>query len=57
MANPTFFDNIREWIGGVAFAVYLWSVRMTKEEFWAEQDRQARIAIQQNETASTTEMA
>lgn len=41
MGQPSFFDNVREWIGGVAFAVYLWSARMTKEEFWVEQDRQA----------------
>jgi len=41
MAQQTIFDNIREWIGSVAFKLYLWSVRMTKEEFWAEQDKDA----------------
>jgi len=41
MGKPSFFDNVREWVGWVAFAIYLWSARMTKEEFWAEQDRQA----------------
>lgn len=41
MGQPSFFDNVREWVGGVAFAIYLWSVKMSKEEFWAEQDREA----------------
>ena len=41
MGQPSFFDNVREYIGGVAFAIYLWAARMTKEEFWAAQERQA----------------
>jgi len=45
MSKTTFFDNVREWIGSIAFAVYLCSIRMTREEFWAEQDRQAREFI------------
>ncbi len=41
MGQPSFFDNVREWIGGIAFAIYLWSVKMSDEEFWNEQERQA----------------
>jgi len=41
MAQPSLFDNVRDWIGAFAFAVYLWSIRMTKEEFWNEQERDA----------------
>jgi len=41
MGKQLFYDTVREWIGGVAFAIYLWSARMTKEEFWAEQEKQA----------------
>lgn len=41
MGKPTLFDNLREWWAGVTFAIYLRAIRMTKEEFWAEQDRQA----------------
>jgi len=47
MSQPTILDRIRDWIGTVAFAIYLWSDRMTKEEFWAEQDRQARDLLLQ----------
>lgn len=41
MGQPSFFDNVREWIGGVAFAIYLSSMRMTKEEFWDKQECEA----------------
>lgn len=41
MGKPSVFDAIREWFTGVTFALYLWSIGMTKEQFWAEQDRQA----------------
>lgn len=51
MGQPSFFDNVREWISGVAFAIYLWSIRMTKEEFWAEQDRQALEHVRQSDAS------
>jgi hypothetical protein len=41
MAAPGILYRIREWLTGFAFAVYLLCAGMTKEEFWAEQDRQA----------------
>lgn len=34
MSNPTIFDIIREWIGGGAFKVFLWSIRMTVDEYF-----------------------
>ena len=33
MTKPTLFDTIREWIGGIAFHVFLWSIRMTEDEY------------------------
>jgi hypothetical protein len=43
MAQQTFLDKIREWIGGVAWAIFLWSARMTEDEYFAEQDRAAEL--------------
>ena len=36
-----FFDYLRDWIAGVAFAIYLRASRMTEEEFLSEHERQA----------------
>ena len=33
MVRPTFFDNVREWLGGIAFDIFLWSARMTQDEY------------------------
>lgn len=41
MSQPSFFDNVREWIAGIAWRIYLWGARMTEEEFLAEHRRQA----------------
>jgi len=51
MGKQSLFDSIREWIGGVAFRVFLWSNRMTQdqyidaivEEAWSEGDIQNPI--------------
>lgn len=36
MGKATFFDNVREWIGGIGFRVFLWAYRMTQDEYFAE---------------------
>ena len=41
MAQPSFFDNVREFIAGIAWHVYLWGARMTEKEFLIEHERQA----------------
>lgn len=41
MGQPSFFDNVRDRISGIAWRVYLWGVRMTEAEFLAEHERQA----------------
>ena len=41
MGQPSFFDNVREFIARLAWRVYLWGARMTEEEFLAEHERQA----------------
>jgi hypothetical protein len=33
MGNQSFFDKVREWLGGIAFRIFLWSVRMTQDEY------------------------
>ena len=33
MSKQSIFDIIREWIGGGAFKVFLWSIRMTQDEY------------------------
>ena len=34
MGKLSFFANIREWIAGIAFDVFLWGVQMTQEEYF-----------------------
>jgi len=33
MGNPTIFDQIREWVAGIAWRVFLWAIRMTAEQY------------------------
>lgn len=33
MGKPSFFDNVREWIGGLGFRLFLWAYRMTQDEY------------------------
>jgi hypothetical protein len=33
MGQPSFSDNVREWIGHIAWRVFLWSIRMTEEQY------------------------
>ena len=33
MGNQPFFTRVREWIGGIGFDVFLWSIRMSEEEY------------------------
>ena len=33
MAQETFFDKVRDFIGGIAWAVFLWSIKMTEDEY------------------------
>ena len=43
MGKASIFDNFREWIGGVAFAIFLWSARMTEDEYFDELSRSAEL--------------
>lgn len=42
MGQPSFLDNVREWIGSVAFNVFLWAFKMTADEYRAEIVEDAR---------------
>ena len=33
MRSETIFDKVRGWIGYIAWIVFLWSIRMTEEQF------------------------
>ncbi len=33
MAKETFIEKVRDWIGGIGFNVFLWSIRMTADEY------------------------
>jgi nitrogen fixation-related uncharacterized protein len=33
MGKQTLFDRLREWVGGVGFRVFLWSIRATQDEY------------------------
>ena len=41
MGKRSFFDNVREWIGNLAFAVLLWSLRKTADEYYDMQELNA----------------
>lgn len=41
MGKETFWDKVRGAVAGVAFSMYLWSIRMTADEYWNEMRRQA----------------
>ena len=43
MAQQTIWDKIREWIGGIAWDVFLWSARMTEDEYFNEVTRAAEL--------------
>ena len=51
MAQQSILDKVREWIGGVAWSIFLWSARMTEEEYFAELDR---VAEQRNDAETGT---
>ena len=34
MSSSSIWDNIRELVGRVAWLVFLWSIKMTKERYW-----------------------
>jgi hypothetical protein len=36
MREDSFFDKIRELVTNIAFRLFLWSIRMTKEQYWLE---------------------
>ena len=36
MGKPPISYYVREWIAGIAFSVFLWAVRMSEEEYFAE---------------------
>ena len=33
MAQETFFDKVREFIGSIAWSIFLWSIRMSEDEY------------------------
>jgi len=33
MAQETFLDKVRDWLGGLAFSIFLWSIRMTQDQY------------------------
>lgn len=33
MAQETFLEKVRDWLGGIAFSIFLWSIEMTLEEY------------------------
>ena len=34
MGKLSFWESVRVWFGGVAFDVFLWSVRMTADDYF-----------------------
>lgn len=34
MINISIFQKIKDFVGAVSFKIFLWSISMTKEEYW-----------------------
>jgi hypothetical protein len=49
MYPPSAVDNIREWIAGIAWRLYLWGARLTEDQFLAEHKRQALQQLRSEE--------
>lgn len=48
MGEYTLLDHIRDFIGGIAFTVFLWSARMTEEQYWDAIYEQEQYLREQN---------
>jgi hypothetical protein len=33
MGKPSLANRLREWIGGIGFRIFLWSMEMTQDEY------------------------
>lgn len=42
MGKISLADRLREWIGGIGFRIFLWSIRMTQDEYIDEIIEDAR---------------
>ena len=40
MGKESLFDRIRRWIGHLAWVIFLWSIRMTEEQYMDAQDKE-----------------
>jgi hypothetical protein len=36
VGEPTFWDNVKAWIGSMAYDIFLWSLHITSEEYQNE---------------------
>jgi len=45
MGQSTVWENLREGIAGVSFTVFLWAIKMTRDEYWLAiyKDEKARL--------------
>jgi len=50
MSKPTLLDRVRDLIGAFGFKLLLWSLSMTAEEFWDEQEKDALRAIEERQS-------
>ena len=48
MSKQSLFDRLKEFIGNVAFDVFLWSVSMTNEQYWRTIYLQEKRYIENN---------
>ncbi len=43
MAQIGLWANVKDWIGGIGFAIYLWSQNLTADEYFELQARAAEL--------------
>ena len=59
MAQQSFLDKVREWIGGLAWSIFLWSARTTEDEYFAELDSRSptlRAPVQSEQNGACHEL-
>ena len=36
MGDPSLLDQIKDWITGISFRVFLWSIGLTDDQYWEQ---------------------
>jgi hypothetical protein len=49
MGKATLFDNLREWVSGIAFSVLLWAYRLSEDEYRRAMYQNIKAELEEND--------